>query len=321
MTPKRANWITIAILLAVTATLTYSYFFLVEEPYLRQRSKLHAQILNATAVSPYRYRVLAPLVCEGMTRAFSLLIPHDWAFYLAYGMLDFASIFLLLAALYLYLREWFTWEQALLGVFFTGAVMPMALRDHYYQPWSLLEGGLFAVSLLTIRNNQRWMMLILVVLASLNRETAVFIPLTFLLANLDVSAGLRKKTLIKSEPLLWCGAYLLAWLAIFAGLRLLQGSAPLLHTVSELLARNTKPVNLVRTLVNTALLFGPFWVFAALGLRNAPDYLKRVSLIIPCYLATIAVWGVWYEVRLLLPLYPILIPLGLAFLFGCVPNK
>jgi hypothetical protein len=316
MSQKRDLWITTSILLAVSAVLTYSYFFLVEEPNLRQREKLHMQILSATAVSPYRYRVLAPLVSEGMTQAFSLVIPHNWAFYLAYGILDFTAIFVFLTMLYLYLREWFTWEQALLGILFTGATMPMALRDHYFQPWSLLEAGFFAASLFAIRKNWKCVLLILITLASLTRETAIFIPLTFLLGKLNLFTRSGGKRRIDQESLLWFGTYLLTWLVITGGLRFLLGPAPALHTVSELLAKNTKPINIARTLINWALLLGPFWLFAALGWRKAPEFLKRVSLIIPVYVVTIAVWGVWYEVRLLLPLYPILIPLGLVFLFN-----
>jgi hypothetical protein len=316
MPSKRNHWISTAILVIISAVLTYNYFFLVEEPNLRQREKLHNQILSSTAVAPYRYRVLAPLISEGIVRVASLVIPHNWAFYLAYGVIDFVSIFLFLMTLYLYLREWFTWELTMLGVLATSAMLPMALRDHYFQPWSLLEVCLFTASLLAIRKDRKWILLGLVILAALNRETAVFIPLAFLLANTNLPAFFRNRAHADKKALLWFGAYLLTWLVIFAGLRWVQSAAPSLRTLGELLAKNTQPVNLARTLVNWALILGPFWLFAALGWRKAPDFLKQVSWITPLYLATIAVWGVWYEVRLLLPLYPILIPLGLSYLAG-----
>jgi hypothetical protein len=42
---------------------------------------------------------------------------------------------------------------------------------------------------------------------------------------------------------------------------------------------------------------------------------KRTALLVPPYLAVVLLWGVWYEVRLLLPLDAIVIPLGLSFLY------
>jgi hypothetical protein len=36
---------------------------------------------------------------------------------------------------------------------------------------------------------------------------------------------------------------------------------------------------------------------------------------IPFYMVTIGLYGVWYEVRLLMPLYPIILPLGLFYLW------
>jgi len=36
---------------------------------------------------------------------------------------------------------------------------------------------------------------------------------------------------------------------------------------------------------------------------------------VPPYLAVVAVWGIWWEVRLLLPMLPILVPMALSALF------
>ena len=36
---------------------------------------------------------------------------------------------------------------------------------------------------------------------------------------------------------------------------------------------------------------------------------------VPAYLMTVAVWGIWWEVRLLMPLYPILFALALSYLY------
>ena len=66
-----------------------------------------------------------------------------------------------------------------------------------------------------------------------------------------------------------------------------------------------------------ALLLGAFWVCAVLGMRRAPR--EPCALVLPIYLLTILIWGNWIEVRLLLPMYPVLLPLALSYLFA--PRK
>jgi len=49
-------------------------------------------------------------------------------------------------------------EQALVGTLFVAATIPIALRDHYFQPWSLLEAGLFSAALLAILRKRYWLL-------------------------------------------------------------------------------------------------------------------------------------------------------------------
>lgn len=66
---------------------------------------------------------------------------------------------------------------------------------------------------------------------------------------------------------------------------------------------------------NLTMLFGVCWLFAVLGWSRAPSFIRRAAIIIPFYLATIAVFGIWWEVRLVMPLYPILFALALSYLY------
>jgi hypothetical protein len=311
----RTGWTTFAIILSVSAVLAYIYFRQVGSPYPKERLELHQQILRGTAESPYRYRVLVPFVAEGLVRALSAVLPGGKAFLLAYALCDLAAIFFLLGVLYRYLGAWFTNEQALVGVLFAAATMPMALRDHYFQPWSILEAGLFAAGLLCIRDRRHLLLALIVALASLNRETAIFIPLAFLLTGVGAKGedGAGRPAGMKAA-LCFCG-YAAIWAAAYFGLRLFLGGAPRVVTVDELLARNTISPAIFRTAVHLALIFGAFWIFAVAGFRRAPEFVKRTTLVAPLYLAAVALWGVWYEVRLLMPLYAIVVPLGLSFLY------
>ena len=57
---------------------------------------------------------------------------------------DLASIFATLMMLFLWLKLWFSQDQALIGVLFIAGVMPITFQNHYFQPWSLLEPDLFS---------------------------------------------------------------------------------------------------------------------------------------------------------------------------------
>jgi len=58
---------------------------------------------------------------------------------------------------------------------------------------------------------------------------------------------------------------------------------------------------------------GAGWYLAAKGFKCLPAFIRRAAWYIPIYLAAIALFGLWYEIRLFTPLLPILVP---AFLIG-----
>ncbi|MCX5752417.1 MAG: hypothetical protein NTW97_02090 [Candidatus Krumholzibacteria bacterium] len=312
---RRAGWTTFAIILSVSAVLAYIYFRQVGRLYFEERLELHGQILRGAAESPYRYRVLVPFIAEGLARALGAVLPGDGAFLLAYALYDLAAILLLLGALHRYLRAWFSNEQALIGVLFAAATMPVALRDHYFQPWSILEAALFAAGLLCIRDRRYRLLALVVALASLNRETAIFVPLAFLFAVAWTKGEDGENRPIGGRAALLFVGYAAIWAAAFFGLRLLLGDAPRVVTIGELLARNTSTPAIFRAVMRAALIFGAFWIFAAAGFRRAPAFVKRTALLAPLYLAAVALWGIWHEVRILMPLYAIVVPLGLSFLY------
>lgn len=311
----KTDFSAIVLILSVSAVIAYGYFSRVDRPRLEPRLELHSQIIAGTALSPYRYRILVPFAAEFFTKVLSTVVSVKAAFLLSYAAYDLLAVFFLLTILFLWLRTWFNREQSLIGVLFVAGTMPIALQDHYFQPWSLLEAGLFVAALLAIHRKRYWLLSFLVALASLNRETAVFIPLAFFL-TIDKKSFFNTRSKNDWKPVLLFGQLLLIWAIVFWGLRYSLGSAPHIATIAGLLARNTSLGSLFYTFVNGSLFLGGLWVFALLGFRYAPRFIKRVALIVPFYLITVIIWGVWPEVRLLMPLYPVLVPLGLSFLYS-----
>jgi hypothetical protein len=311
----RVDFVTLLLILSVSIVIAHGYFYRIDLPNYEPRLEIHNQIIAGTAPARYDYRILVPFTCEILTKVFSFVLSLRRAFLLSYAIYDLLSIFFLLFSLFMFLKTWFTRDQALVGVLFVAGTIPIAFQYAYFQPFSLLEAGLFSAALLAICRKYYRALVILVVLASLNRETGIFIPLGFLLAGMDVKSLLKAGRIVDWKPILISAGLFFVWAVIFFGLRYFRGSASPSVTVDLIFAHNTSWPNVFIAFVNGAIFLGGFWVFAALGFKYAPPFIKRVSLLVPLYLITILIWGAWYEVRLLMTLYPILISLGLSFIY------
>lgn len=308
------RWVLIGILLSIAFITAYSYYQRIDLPFLEARRQLQNQILQGSAESPYRYRILAPYTTHTVDRIITSLTGTD-GFKYAYALYDALAIFLSLGALYLYTRVWFTPSQTLIGVLFAAISMTVGFRDHYFQPWSLLEPAIFALGLYWIVK-KRWFLLGgLILVGSFNRETTLFILVVYFftqisLRKLDIAWWVENKT-----ALLRLVIYGSIWLAVFLGLRLALGQAPHTETLGEILQTNLRPHSLTLTIELVLLFLGVYWIFTSKGWKHSPNFLKQSIWVIPVYLIFYGMFGIWYEVRLLTTLYGIFIPLGLCFLF------
>ncbi len=305
----------IAILFSAALVLTFLYFMEVGVPLLQQRITLHREVLDNTAIFPYPYRVLVPLVMEGPVRLLSRLTSYNVAFVASYLVYDLLAIFFILVTLFAFLRRWFTDNQSLIGALSVATTMPMALRDHDFQPWSFLEVGLFTLALILMLRRRYWLLGLVTLIAAFNRETGVFIPMAFAFTQIDPAAVLKKEKPFPLRTILLAGLYFALWLGPFVGLRLARGIADRPYSLQLLWHKNTVPGHMLQTFISGSLFLGFFWVFAVKGFRHTPVFVRRASLIIPFYLVLFVVYGAWYEVRLLMMLYPLIVAMGLSFLY------
>ena len=279
---------------------------------------LHERIIAGDAGSPYRYRVLVPILLESMTRAFALVEPRDVGFLHASAVYDCLGLVGQLLALYALARQWFSSIQSLVGVAFTCGVTLATFSYFTYQPWSILEVMFFSLGFLFAYRGYWSAVGIVVLLASLNRETGIFLPLALLLGSIDAQhpfdfAGVRAAFGRRETRMAF--AFVLMSTAIFGGLRLLRGSAEAVDALGDVFIRNLQPDNLAAAAMVITLFLGLGWGFALMGVAPAPRFVRGVGRVVPFYLAAFAVWGWWREVRILTTLYPIVIPLILAYCY------
>jgi hypothetical protein len=291
-----------AIFFAVSTVTALNYALLPGEATLEARRRNQAGILDHRSPAPDRYRFALPMMIDGPMSVLRQSMSADDAFDRTYAVFYILALPAFLASLFAYVRVWFSTEPALVGVLFIAATLPIAMRPHEYGPHSFLEPTFFSLSLLcVVRERRRWLAL-LVAIAALNRETGVFLVLCYAVAR-----PLNKQRVMTTL------AYAAIWLAVFIGVRLYAGDGGRYWTVAKVFSSNLSQPWLA--VFNVAALLGVFWWFAAAGFRRAPPFVQRVAIVIPAYVAVIAVWGIWREVRLLLPLMPLLLPLALSFLF------
>jgi hypothetical protein len=137
----------------------------------------------------------------------------------------------------------------------------------------------------------------------LNSEASIILP--FLLLAV---AGISRRSVA-----VWA-AYAGIWVTVTLGLHLALGEGGATSSFAPLWRDNLR--HLPIALVNIGLFLGPLWIAALVGLRRAPLAARRTAWLIPPFVAAVGIWGYWWDVRLLMSLYPLLVPLVLSALFS-----
>jgi hypothetical protein len=295
------GWLLFLLFMFAAGTSAYDYSILVDHS---SRIELHRAILTGTAEEPNAYRILVPAVLDPMIKVAARLMPYEDAFARVYALYYLLALTLTFLTMFRYLGLWFSEDHSLVGALLIAATINIALRYHFFQPWSFLEPILMTVGLQWIVRRRQVAFAWLVAVATLNRETAVMLVMLYMVTSVR-----------DRRSLAWALVYLSIWLGLLAGLRLAFDAVPASLTVRHIWQTNTRPEQLELTAKHLALFFGPLWIFAALGYRRAPLFLRRSALVFIPYGALVLLYGLWWEVRLLMPMYPVLMPLALAYIF------
>jgi hypothetical protein len=297
-------WVLAAIFVTAAATNANDYSFLV--PRQDVRVAMHRAVVDHTAPSSTRYHVLVPYLVEPAVQLLAPRMTYEVAFRRVYALYYLSALTVLFAVLFWYFSLWFSDVQALAGSLFVGSTIRIVLRQGEYldlssiptssvfSPSSLLEPIAIAIGLILMATDRRWLLAPLIAIASLNSEAAFLLPVLYLLTRSP-----SRRVAITAF------GYVTIAAAVFIGLRLWLGTAP---SVAE-------PSNPQTTVINLALFLGPVWLLAIVGARVAPAFVRRSALAIPLYLLAVLTLGPGWDLRLMTPLYPLVLPLALSALF------
>lgn len=309
---RLAGWRLAAVLVTAVAVNASDYSFLV--PLQQVRIDTHRSIIEGHAAAPRQHQVLVPYLLDPPIRVLATVMPADKALTRVYAAYHLAALTLLLATLFLYLRVWFSTEQALVGALIVASTIRIVLRPGEYwdlssipessvlAPASLLEPTMIALGLLLMHAGRPWLLAGLIAIAAANSDAAALLPVLLVVT--------RPVTRDRIAAAL---GYLAIWIAVSLVVRLAVGGSAFPPAIGQALAENLR--HLPSLAINLALFLGPVWLLIPIGWRRTPEFARRAMIAIPIYLMAVAAWGYWWDVRNLAPLYPILLPPALAALF------
>lgn len=159
-------------------------------------------VLHHEEPAPAKYRVLGPIVYDKLLHATGLRPDTAWLFF---RWLCLLGAFLAGHLLY---STWFSSRGAVAGNAVLGAVLPLTFTVSWGHPDHLLELFLFTLGCACVARRWTTAFLGVLVVATLNRETAFLLVVVFAVAEGLTVGRLR-----------WIGAAALVWLATYAGLR------------------------------------------------------------------------------------------------------
>lgn len=267
------------------------------------------QIAQGHGEDPYRHRLLIPGVLWLASRATGIGL---WPLHVALFAVAFFGI--LAGVRWMLTGFGFARGWAVAGALLVGALLPVALRNHFYQPWSWLEVVFLAVAVGMVLRRASWSVFALLVgVAALNRETALFLPLlpvAMVLARRDGPAG---------EYWRMAGWGFVAVLGVRLGLMVGWPGPAMVRAIGldEVLARNVGSLGL--TARNVLLLLGAVGVLAVVALVRRSASREAVWIMVlgvPPLLAIYLVFAVWVEVRVLVPVLVLLLPVALSVVDG-----
>jgi hypothetical protein len=268
----------------------------------------HFEMITGHAPRPNQYRPLTPWLAEWFRPltprlAEWLQLPPPYGdLFLSYMLIRGLATGLALYVFDRYMRVWFAPAAAAAGALALAAIIPFT----YYRvvqesdPINLLvvTAAFWALA----RDRDLWL-IPLVLVGTLNRETTAMIPAVYLLA--------RWRDRPAREVAWRTGILAASWAVVYFGLMRIYGwREPYTETIMW-------PRNVASAFptLQVVLVYGAIWVLAALGAKRAPTIPRRALWLVPPYIGLHYVVAMVNEVRLFLPLAPILIPVSWCVLF------
>lgn len=296
---KPSKFFLIGILLAISFVHTIVHDEFVDSRFAEAQQSLHTQVIQGKAPAPIQYRIMVYYTAEALLR---LGLPFN----VSYQIIRFVFIFLTGYFFYLFLTTWFTSEISLAGILYFFAILPITYLRYYMQPMDIPNLFFFLLGYLLILKRKDWLLIPLMFVSMLNRETPILLVPVYLFFRWD---ELKLTQLLLRTSLLAATG-----LGTYIGLRKIFALKEYYSDLFYLFYNLTNN----RTYFFMLCIFGPFIFLAFKKWSIKPKFLKRAALMLPFFLVIHFTMTIMVEPRLWLPIVPIIVALGL---YSVVPEN
>ncbi len=273
----------------------------------------HEELLAFQYANNEQSRILQFYIPETLKKLLDISIEN------AYLIQRGVFIFLVLLCFHFYMRKWFDAGLAFGGVLFFIVVMPLSYMNDLQESTPLLLLS-FLLALWAIRERNIVGYPLAMAVGALNNETMLILPLVFFLYNIK---SFSLKDLL---PLTWATFWTsLPAYTIVAIIRYITRDNPRLAVWWQF----PENISLMKAdLLSSPLgwwdarflfvffIFGTIWLFAFLKYSKLPLFLQRAGFLIPVFVIVHLFGGVIGEVRLMLPLGFLVVPMSFFYLFS-----
>ena len=262
-------------------------------------------VMAGSSGAPAKYRVLMPLLHDRLQR---------WTGgdpYIVFLSVELAAIYGALLAMHFYLRNWYGARPATAGVLAAAAMMPLTFVNQYAMPDTFPDLVLFTLGCFAVATRRDLALGAVLLAGMLNRETTGFLLLLWAADRIG-SGGLRQHVVrgLALAGVVLCVYVSVRWLRGYESYRLFM----LMENISMLktLPAGFDPYTRVAGYFWLAL-FGPAAVFAVRGARrpDSPPFFKAALLTGGVLLIVVWLFAAIIEVRVLVPLFPLILPAAL----------
>lgn len=272
----------------------------------------HRLLLAFQYTNNEQSRLLQFYIPEAFVRLLGLSVIN------AYILQRWLFVFLVLLCFHAYLRKWFDVRLAFAGVMSLAALMPLSYFNDLQESSPLLLLT-FLLGLWAIREHRTgWYMLILAV-GAVNNETMLFVPSAYFFYGFNGMKWRRLGRLTLATLATSLPAFLLV-----GAIRYLNRDRPHLgpvwqlpNNIEGLLGQlKSSPLDYWgASYFYTFFIFGALWVFAFLKYARKPLFLRRAALMIPLFVLGHFLTGRIHEVRQMVPLSFLILPMAFFYLF------
>lgn len=265
-------------------------------------------------------RLLQWMIPEGLHQITGCSIPH------AYLCQRWFFVMLAFICFHFYMRKWFSAPAAFGGVCFLAAIMPLSYMNYLQESFSLLLLS-YVVLLWLIREKRTWIYSAGLLLAALNNETVLILPAVFFFYNFNSwkirpLAKLTGMTLLTALPAYLWTAWIRYFTVFVCQAKHLGGAWHLPKNLGGIWWwLQQSPLDYWKAwYLYIFFVFGFLWIFAYLKFKDKPLFLRRASLMVPLFVICHMLTGRIEEVRQMLPLAFIIVPMAMLYMFPELKN-